>query len=61
MSGYVASETMRLLVIFKSSNGKTSSHFDAFKYNQRLEIQIPPIIHSIAETTYLKINNTAVE
>ncbi len=31
MSGYVASETMQLLVVFKSSNGKTSSHIDAFK------------------------------
>jgi hypothetical protein len=48
MSGYVASETMRLLAVFKSSNEKTSSHFDAFKYNQRLEIQFPPFIHSIA-------------
>ena len=38
MRGKVASETMRLLVIFKSSNGKTSSHIDAFKNSQRLEI-----------------------
>ncbi len=38
MSGYVASETMRLLVVFKSSNGKTSSHIDALKNSQRLEI-----------------------
>ena len=44
------------LLVFKSSNGKTSSHIDAFKYNQRLEIQFPSIIHSIAET-FLKINN----
>ena len=38
MSGYVACEAMRLLVEFKSSKGKTSSHIDAFKNNQRLEI-----------------------
>ena len=52
MSGYVACEAMRQLVEFKSSNGKTSSHIDAFKYNQRLEIQFPSIIHSIAETFF---------
>ena len=38
MSGYVACETMRLLAVFKCSNGKTSSLIDAFKYYQRLEI-----------------------
>ena len=52
MSGYVASEMMLLLAVFKSSNGKTSSHIDAFKNNQRLEIQFPSNIHSITETFF---------
>ena len=38
MSGYVASETMRLSVIFKSINVRTRFPIATFKYNQRLEI-----------------------
>ena len=40
MSGYVVCEIMRQFVIFKSSNGKTSSHIETFKNYRQLEIQI---------------------
>lgn len=51
MSGYVVCEIMRQFVIFKSSNGKTSSHIETFKNYRQLEIQFPSPTHSIKKET----------
>ena len=61
MSGYVASETMRLSAVFKSSNGKTSSHIHAFKITNDWKYNFHPTSTHTAETSYLKSKDIFIE